>query len=275
MVNQEMPKKILLIEDDVGLAEFIQYQLQRDRYEVLIALRGEDGLRHAYQWQPDLILLDIMMPEMDGWVVCQRLREMSNVPIIFTTALGAERDVVRGLEMGADDYLIKPFGPKELGARIQAVLRRHAQNQPRGKTYHNARLSVNLEQREVRVDGQAIDLTPMEFKLLACLVKNEDKVVSHAYLLTQVWGQTYANERQYLKLYIWYLRQKLEADPARPQLIVTERGVGYRLARTRPAPGQAAQPSATPAAATGAEDNFKSVPDERSPGATATEEQTG
>src|SRR3972149_5889700 len=133
MLANEVARKILVIEDDVGLAEFIQYQLQREHYEVLLSPRGEDGLRKAYEWQPDLILLDIMMPEMDGWTVCQRLREISSVPIIFTTALGAERDVVRGLEMGADDYLIKPFGPKELTARIQAVLRRHESSRPRGK----------------------------------------------------------------------------------------------------------------------------------------------
>jgi two-component system KDP operon response regulator KdpE len=241
MSNKDTGKKILLIEDDLGLAEFIQYQIQREGYEARIALRGEDGLRQAYQWQPDLILLDIMMPEMDGWLVCQRLREISNVPIIFTTALGAERDVVRGLEMGADDYLIKPFGPKELIARIQAVLRRHALNRPRGKPYHNGRLSVDLEQHEVRLDGKAIVLTPIEYKLLACLVEQEDKVVSHAHLLAQVWGSAYKTQRQYLKLYIWYLRQKLEVDPARPSLIVTERGVGYRLARAKSAAGRAAR----------------------------------
>ena len=242
-MTHEPATKILLIEDDVGLAEFIQYQLQRDAYEVLIAHRGEDGLRQAYRWQPDLILLDIMMPEMDGWLVCQRLREMSNVPIIFTTALGAERDVVRGLEMGADDYLIKPFGPKELIARIQAVLRRHEHNRPAGRPYQNGRLLVDIDRHEVRIDGRLIVLTQMEFKLLTCLIKGEDKVLSHQYLLTQVWGKAYENERQYLKLYIWYLRQKLEDDPARPRLILTERGVGYRLARARPSPGAAPAPA--------------------------------
>ncbi|HEY4689656.1 MAG TPA: response regulator transcription factor [Anaerolineae bacterium] len=244
MVTNQPAKKILLIEDDVGLAEFIQYQLQRESYQVTVALRGEDGLRRAYEWQPDLILLDIMMPEMDGWKVCQRLREMSNVPIIFTTALGAEKDVVRGLEMGADDYLIKPFGPKELIARIQAVLRRHAYNQPKNTLYHNGRLRVDVEQHEVHVDGKPVVLTPMEFKLLECLVKSEDKVLSHAHLLTQVWGAAYENRRQYLKLYVWYLRQKLEEDPAHPKLILTERGVGYRLVRAKPTPGDStAQPT--------------------------------
>ena len=234
MATNVSAKKVLLIEDDIGLAEFIQYQLQREGYLVAIAHRGEEGLRRAYEWQPDLILLDIMMPQMDGWTVCQRLREMSNVPIIFTTALGTERDVVRGLEMGADDYLIKPFGPKELSARIQAVLRRHAHNAPKDKPYHNGRLMVDIDRREVRVEGRVVVLTPMEFKLLATLVKGEDKVLSHAHLLAQVWGQTYEKQRHYLKLYIWYLRQKIEEDPAVPRLIVTERGVGYRLARGRP-----------------------------------------
>jgi two-component system KDP operon response regulator KdpE len=240
MGNIELSKRILLIEDDVGLAEFIQYQIKREGYEVTIAHRGQDGLRLAHQWQPDLIILDIMMPEMDGWVVCQRLREISNVPIIFTTALGAERDVVRGLEMGADDYLIKPFGPKELAARIQAVLRRHENSKPMSRPYRNSRLVVDLDMREVRIDGQSVILTPLEYKLLACLITNEDKVLSHAYLLSQVWGPGCENERQYLKLYIWYLRQKLEEDPARPKMILTERGVGYRLARARPAPAESA-----------------------------------
>jgi len=236
MDNTDLSRRILLIEDDIGLAEFIQFQLKRDGYGVTIAHRGADGLRLAQSWQPDLIVLDIMMPEMDGWTVCQRLREMSNVPIIFTTALGAERDVVRGLEMGADDYLIKPFGPKELVARIQAVLRRHENKKSTGVPYHNGRLTVDLDTHEVRVAGQAIDLTPLEYKLLACLIGSEDKVLSHSHLLTQVWGPAYENERQYLKLYIWYLRQKIEAEPNQPKLIVTERGVGYRLARSKPSP---------------------------------------
>src|SRR3972149_6552233 len=236
MGTSELPKKILLIEDDVGLAEFVQYQIKREGYLVSIANRGADGLRLAQQWQPDLIILDIMMPEMDGWTVCQRLRERSNVPIIFTTALGAERDVVRGLEMGADDYLIKPFGPKELIARIQAVLRRHAQPHPRSRVYQNGRLIVDVDRREVKVDGATVTLTPIEYKLLAYLVENEDKDFSHQTLLLHGGGQEYAQDRRSLKLYIWYLRQKIEVDPARPRLIVTERGVGYRLGGGPPTP---------------------------------------
>jgi two-component system KDP operon response regulator KdpE len=235
MAEDDSRTRILVIEDDVGLAEFIQYQLQREGFEVVVAYQGQEGLHQVVRSQPDLIILDIMMPEMDGWEVCQRLREVSNVPIIFTTALGAESDVVRGLEMGADDYLVKPFGPKELVARIQAVLRRHAQRQPASSEYRNGRMTVDTQRREVRLDGEIVILTPMEYKLLACLIENEDKVLSHEYLLTQVWGDDDRTEKQYLKLYIWYLRQKLESDPSQPSLIVTERGVGYRLARSRPA----------------------------------------
>lgn len=250
MDNTAPSKKILLIEDDVGLAEFIQYQIQHEGYDVTIAHHGLDGLRLAHEWQPDLIILDIMMPEMDGWTVCQRLREMSNVPIIFTTALGAERDVVRGLEMGADDYLIKPFGPKELKARIQAVLRRHDSTKPTRAPYRNGPLYVDMERRDVSLGGCDIVLTPMEFKLLACLIANEDKVLTHSHLLSQVWGPAYQSERQYLKLYVWYLRQKLEEDPTHPKLILTERGVGYRLARIKPAASDSTPNGTAPPAAT-------------------------
>lgn len=238
MRDEKAYKKILLIEDDVGLAEFIQYQLERKAYKVTIATRGVEGLQRAYEIQPNLIILDIMMPEMDGWTVCQRLREISDVPIIFTTALGAENDVVRGLEMGADDYLVKPFGPNELIARIQAVLRRHETNSKRAKPYRNSRLFVDLETHEVRLDGKRVKLTPQEFKLLRILIANEGKVLTHGQILKEVWGPTYEKERQYLKLYIWYLRQKLEANPSKPVLFLTERGVGYRLARAQEVPSQ-------------------------------------
>jgi len=191
-------------------------------------------LREAYAWQPDLVVLDIMMPDMDGWTVCERLRELSDVPIIFVTAIGKEADVVRGLEMGADDYLVKPFSPRELVARIEAVLRRGTRNGGaaiEGRTYENGPLSVNLENRQVKLSGELVELTPIEFKLLSTFIRNEDKVLTHRFLLSQVWGSAYEEERQYLKLYVWYLRQKIEEDPSDPRLILTERGVGYRLVR--------------------------------------------
>ena len=229
-----MSVKILVVEDDTAIASLIRLQLENRDYQVQVAKNGVDGLRQAYSWQPDLVVLDIMMPDMDGWTVCERLRELSEVPIVFVTAVGKEADIVRGLEMGADDYLVKPFSPRELLARIEAVLRRRERGSGtsiESRTYENGSLTVSLETREVKVSGQLVDLTPIEFKLLSNLIRNEDKVLTHRFLLSQVWGPAYEEERQYLKLYIWYLRQKIEKDPSKPQLILTERGVGYRLVK--------------------------------------------
>jgi two-component system KDP operon response regulator KdpE len=228
-----MSARILVIEDDSAIASLTQLQLETRGYEVQLASDGVEGLRHAYAWQPDLVVLDIMMPDMDGWTVCERLRELSDVPIIFVTAIGKEADIVRGLEMGADDYLVKPFSPRELLARIEAVLRRGTRSDAaiEARTYENGPLSVNLENRQVKLNGSPVDLTPIEFKLLSTFIRNEDKVLTHRFLLSQVWGPAYEEERQYLKLYVWYLRQKIEEDPSSPNLILTERGVGYRLVR--------------------------------------------
>jgi two-component system KDP operon response regulator KdpE len=228
-----MSARILVIEDDSAIASLTQLQLETRGYQVQLARDGVEGLRHAYAWQPDLVVLDIMMPDMDGWTVCERLRELSDVPIIFVTAIGKEVDIVRGLEMGADDYLVKPFSPRELLARIEAVLRRGTRSGAaiEARTYENGPLSVNLENRQVKLNSNPVDLTPIEFKLLSTFISNEDKVLTHRFLLSQVWGPAYEEERQYLKLYVWYLRQKIEEDPSSPNLILTERGVGYRLVR--------------------------------------------
>ncbi len=226
-----MPNRILIIEDDHSLAGFVRWQLEREGFHAQTATRAADGLTQVREWHPDLILLDIMMPEIDGWTICQRIREISDLPIIFITALGTEKDVVHGLQLGADDYIVKPFGAKELVARIQAVLRRHKPSVQREHTYTNGRLGVNLDTHQVYVNSQEVELTPIEFKLLACFAEQEGKVLTHRFLLNQVWGPDYEDDRQYLKLYIWYLRQKLEDDPTNPKLILTQRGVGYRLAR--------------------------------------------
>ncbi len=228
-----MSARILVIEDDSAIASLTQLQLENRGYQVQLARDGVEGLRHAYAWQPDLVVLDIMMPDMDGWTVCERLRELSDVPIIFVTAIGKEADIVRGLEMGADDYLVKPFSPRELLARIEAVLRRGTRGGGaiEARIYENGPLSVNLENRQVKLNDNLVDLTPIEFKLLSTFIRNEDKVLTHRFLLSQVWGAAYEEERQYLKLYVWYLRQKIEEDPSSPELILTERGVGYRLVR--------------------------------------------
>ncbi|HET7375572.1 MAG TPA: response regulator transcription factor, partial [Anaerolineae bacterium] len=226
-----MPDKILIIEDDTSIATLTRLQLETKNFSVQIAHNGADGLRQAYAWQPDLVLLDVMMPDMDGWSVCQRLRELSDVPVIFVTAVGQERNIVRGLQMGADDYIIKPFSTKELHARIEAVLRRRRSsniNVPQLR-YTNGGLTIDNAIHQVTVNGKPIDLSPIEFRLLATLVQHEGKVLSHEYLLEQVWGAAYKQERHYLKLYVWYLRQKIEPDVNRPQYILTERGIGYRF----------------------------------------------
>jgi DNA-binding response OmpR family regulator len=224
-------QRILVIEDDASLADFTQWQLESHGYQVRIATRAHDGLKILDEWKPDLVLMDIMMPDMDGWEATQRIRERSDVPLIFTTALGREKDVVRGLEMGADDYVAKPFGPHELLARIRAVLRRHDRGQQPEHMYQNGPLSINLDSYQVFINEQEIALTPREFKLLSLLAHNEGKVITHDVLLNEIWGAGHTQHRHYLKLYIWYLRRKIEADPRHPSLILTERGIGYRLAR--------------------------------------------
>ncbi len=227
-----MGERILIIEDDNELADFISWQLTRAGYETLATRRSTEGVEKVREWKPDLVILDVMMPDMDGWAACQQIQAIANIPIIFTTALGTEKDIVRGLEMGAEDYLVKPFGPKELIARIRTVLRRQrVLSDQHEHIYTNGALFMDLDTREIRVSGRPVELTRIEYKLLTCFVENEGKVLTHSFLLNQAWGPEHEQERQYLKLYIWYLRQKLEADPTRPKLILTQRGVGYRLVR--------------------------------------------
>jgi len=227
-----MPDKILIIEDDAVTATLTCLQVESKNFSVQIANNVAEGLRQAYAWRPDLVLLDIMMPDMDGWAVCQRLRELSDVPVIFVTAVGQERNIVRGLQLGADDYIVKPFSTKELHVRIEAVLRRHHQNDEAEvpQRYANDWLTVDVEQHAVTVNARPIDLSPIEFRLLTTLVHHAGKVLTHEFLLEQVWGSAFKQERHYLKLYVWYLRQKIEPDVNRPQYILTERGVGYRFA---------------------------------------------
>lgn len=228
-----LKQTILVIDDDHDLTAMLTAQLERRNYRVVVAANGREGLQKAYQARPDLILLDIMMPEMDGWEVCQRLRELSNVPIIMLTARNIKGDIVKGLESGADDYLTKPFSAAELEARIQAVLRRSdsgdGKTKSRSSFYSNGYLTIDFDRRTVKVRGEITELTPTEFKLLSCLVRNEGRVLPHRYLLTEVWGPEYADEVDYVKLYIRYLRLKLEEDPSEPVYIQTEWGIGYRF----------------------------------------------
>lgn len=225
-----MAEKILVIDDEETTVQLIAILLERRGYEVIKSFRADDGLRKAYQNQPDLVLLDIMMPDMDGWDVCKRLREMSDVPIIFLTARGEVRDVVRGLEMGADDYIVKPYDNDELVARVKAHLRRSPRpNMSEELMFNGGDFRVNFMNREVRVRNEVKHLTPKEFNLLGVLVRNAGRVVTRNELVTEAWGEEYADAIDSLKLYVHYLRQKLEVNPDRPEYILTLRGVGYRF----------------------------------------------
>ena len=225
-----MKETILIIDDDAALAKIVQINLEREGYRTVVASSGVEGLQKAYSNQPNLVILDIMMPGMDGWVTCRRLREISGVPIIMLTARGMEADVVKGLELGADDYIVKPFGTKVLLARIHALLRRtDASDTKKPPIYSDGELTVDFVKRMVTVRSERVDLTPTEFKLLSNFVQNEGRVLPHSYLLTQVWGPEYVDEVNYLKLYVRYLRQKIEKDPSNPDYILTEWGVGYRF----------------------------------------------
>ncbi len=226
-----MTEKILVIDDEDTTVQLISIALERRGYEVIKAYRAEDGLRKAYRTHPDLVLLDIMMPNMDGWEVCRRLRELSDVPIIFLTAKSEVRDVVRGLEMGADDYIIKPYDNDELVARIRAHLRRTPKTTMSEElVFDGGAFRINFLNREVWVNDNLVHLTPKEFKLLAVLIRNAGRVISRTELVKEAWGPEYADTTDSLKLYVHYLRQKLEPDPQNSIYILTSRGVGYRFA---------------------------------------------
>ena len=225
-----MADKILVIDDEEPTVQLIAMLLDRRGFEVIKAYRAEEGLRKAYRYQPDLVLLDIMMPDMDGWEVCKRLRDMSDVPIVFLTARDDVKDVVKGLEMGADDYIVKPYDNDELVARVRAHLRRSPQpNMSEELVFDDGEFRINFMNREVYVRNELKHLTPKEFNLLGVLVRNAGRVVTRTELVTQAWGDEYADAIDSLKLYIHYLRQKLEANPQQPEYIITSRGVGYRF----------------------------------------------
>ena len=225
-----MAEKILVIDDEEPTVQLIAMLLERRGFEVIKAYRAEEGLRKAYRHQPELVLLDIMMPDMDGWDVCKRLREMSDVPIIFLTARSDVKDVVKGLEMGADDYVVKPYDNDELVARVRAHLRRSPRpNMSEELMFNNGDFRINFMNREVWVNNELKHLTPKEFNLLAILVRNAGRVVTRTELVTQAWGEEYGDAIDSLKLYVHYLRQKLEVNAQQPEYILTSRGVGYRF----------------------------------------------
>jgi DNA-binding response OmpR family regulator len=222
---------ILIIDDDPGVLDTVGAALERKGYQVLKATGGLAGVDMFSQHNPSLVILDVMMPDMSGWEVCRLLRESSNVPIIMLTALRRERDIVRGLQDGADDYLAKPFSTHELLGRVRALLRRVRMVGTDAEEQRVTAGSLVLvpQAHQVILGGRTVRLTPTEFRLLSILVKHAGQVVSHHKLLRDVWGEKYKADTRQLKVYVYYLRKKLEDDPANPRYIVSERGEGYRI----------------------------------------------
>jgi two-component system KDP operon response regulator KdpE len=226
--------RILVIEDEPTLQKFLRATLSTQDYEVIQAGRGDEGLRMAAAEQPDLVILDLGLPDIDGVEVTRRLREWTAVPIVVVSARGREQDKVVALDAGADDYVTKPFGVGELLARVRVALRHAAGLQDTGEpVFEMGGLRVDLARREVASDGKVVRLTPNEFNLLAVLVRNAGRVMTHGQLLREVWGPQSEQETHYLRVYINQLRQKIEAQPARPRYLLTETGIGYRLAAPR------------------------------------------
>ncbi len=228
----EMGKKILIVDDDEALVRLIDQVLTQKGYEVLKASNGQEALRLLFDQRPDLVLLDVVMPRMDGWQTCSRIRDVSDIPIIMLTGKQrAEDDIVRGLDYGADDYLLKPVGNRELVARVRAALRRadlsSSADAKREITYSDAFLTVDIAERKVIVNGERVKLTPREFRLFALLVENAGRILTHKQILEKVWGWEYTDDLDYVRIYISHLRQNIEPDSTLPRYIITEPGVGY------------------------------------------------
>jgi two-component system KDP operon response regulator KdpE len=221
-------RRILIVDDEAGLRELVRINLEHEGFAVLQAENGAQCLDMVHESQPDLIIMDVMMPEMDGWEACKKLREFSQVPVLMLTARVQSQDIVTGLDSGADDYLLKPFNMDELMARVRALLRRvPSPNRP--VTAGNGEIGIDKQTREVLVRNESVDLTPTEYDLLVLLAENAGTVMEHESLLRGVWGQEYTKDNDYLKVYIWHLRRKIEIDPRDPKILLTEWGVGYRL----------------------------------------------
>jgi two-component system KDP operon response regulator KdpE len=230
--QREGSKKILVVDDEPRVIGFIRMNLELEGHQILEAHNGIEALESIRTKLPDVVLLDVMMPELDGFETLRMLREFSSIPVIMLTAKGEENDKVYGLELGADDYVAKPFGPRELASRIKAVLRRveNPTSSPEQAILEvDSRLSVDFNRREVIVDGEHVKLRPTEYRLLYHLIENAGWTVPHEQLLAKVWGYEYRDEAHYVRLYVNYLREKIEENPSDPKYILTERGVGYRF----------------------------------------------
>ncbi|HEX6303276.1 MAG TPA: response regulator transcription factor [Anaerolineales bacterium] len=221
--------RILLIDDDEILLELLADHIHAAGYEPLVANSGSEGLHLATVHRIDLVVLDIMMPILDGWEVCRRLRENSNVPIIMLTAKGEEIDKLRGFRLGVDDYVTKPFSFAELVARVGAILTRLQRSNQASNQIVSHDLVIDLNQHQVTVSGQVVDLTPTEYRLLEILARYANRTVPTEKLLHEIWGREYGRESDHVKHYIWALRNKIEVDPGDPKHILTDRGFGYRF----------------------------------------------
>jgi two-component system KDP operon response regulator KdpE len=222
-------QKVLVIDDDANIVQLLVHTFSQAGAQVYIATSGEDGLRQFYVHRPDLVILDVIMPEMNGWQVCSRIRQISQVPIIFLSAIDGEDNVVHGLNVGAVDYVTKPFSPQVLVARARAALRRTelASGMEKSKTYRDNYLTIDLDERRVLVGEERVKLTGTEFRLLTYLLENAGRVLSFGQILENVWGWEYRDSVNYVHVYVWHLRKKLEEDPRNPQYLLTEHGVGY------------------------------------------------
>ena len=218
----------LVIDDEVQIRRLLRVNLEADGYRVLEAASGQEGITQAAQWRPDVVLLDLGLPDLDGVAVLKRLREWSRVPVVVLSVRDREEDKVAALDNGADDYVTKPFSTAELLARLRAS-RRHAQPGKDLSDYRNGSLEVDLASRLVKLRGEEVRLTATEYSLLRLFILHAGKVLTHRHLLREVWGPNSVEQTHYLRVYIAHLREKLEAEPAQPRLILTEPGVGYRL----------------------------------------------
>lgn len=225
---------ILVIDDDRTLLRLVQEALTKAKFRVILASNGIDGLQEVFVRQPDLVVLDVMMPRMDGWETLARIRQVSHVPVIMLTAKDGEGDKLRGFQAGIDDYVTKPFSLAELAARAQAVIHRARQATPaqKMKRYVSGDLVIDVDAHRVTKAGAPIELTPTEFRLLHVLAENAGRVLTNEQLLERVWGYDTDEDTGYIKRYIWYLRHKIENDPTNPQHILTERGFGYSFQAT-------------------------------------------
>ena len=229
----EQQKKILVIKDNEDIRTVVTTRLNRAGYDTIIAADGMDGLRRFYGDRPDLVVLDIAMPVMGGWQVLERLREVSDAPVLILTAATQERDKLRGLRSGADDYITKPFSGEELLAPVEVALRRASSSEEEAEStgYSDPEITIDFQKHEVLVRSESVSLSPTEFRLLAALIRNANQVLSQDQLLDQVWGREYVGSLEVVRLYVGYLRRKVERNHEAPALIETVRGFGYRYCR--------------------------------------------